>query len=275
MNNFARTAGAAGIALIAMAGSALADGYGSGGSTKDAPADEGRKLTWSITLGATSDYVFRGLSLHDERPAAQGSIDIGYGIFYAGVWGSNLTSDVLGPGELDVYAGIKPVVGPVTFDFGVLGYLYPGQHEGRADPGDNTDYLELKAAASITPFTNASLAIAGYYSPKNQLVGDSDSLAIEGTAGYTFHQVGPFVPTLSGTFGWQFLENQSFSSLNDEEYLYWNVGLALAVDKFTIDLRYWDTDIDPNAAILASGDNYTSKGLADERFVASVKVTLP
>ena len=121
MNNFTRMAGATGIALIAMAGAALADGYGEG-SSKDAPAAEGRKLSWSMTLGGTSDYVFRGLSLSDEKPAAQGSIDLSYGIFYAGVWGSNLDdgltpgiTDGVGPAEVDVYAGFKPVVGPVTF----------------------------------------------------------------------------------------------------------------------------------------------------------------
>lgn len=263
--SFARTAASSALALAAMAGVAFADGYGSG-SAKDAPADEGRKLTWSITLGATSDYIFRGLSLNDEKPAAQGSIDIGYGIFYAGVWGSNLTSEALGPGEVDVYAGIKPVLGPITFDFGAIGYFYPGEdYDG---PGQ-AEYVEFKAGASMTPFKDGSVAVAAYYSPQTQLTSDDETLAIEGTLGYTFRQVGIFVPTLSGTFGWQYIEDTSFSDdLNDDDYLYWNVGVALAVDKFTIDLRYWDTDI-------SEGAIYTDPKLADERFVASVKVTLP
>lgn len=270
MNNFARMAGATGIALIAMAGAALADGYGEG-SSKDAPAAEGRKLSWSMTLGGTSDYVFRGLSLSDEKAAAQGSIDLSYGIFYAGVWGSNLddglvpdVNDGVGPAEVDVYAGFKPVVGPVTFDLGIIGYLYPG--EGYNGPGD-AEYLELKAGASFAPFTNASLGGTVYYSPKYQYTDDSEAVAVEGTAGYTFHQVGPFVPTVSGTFGWQYIEDQNFGD-NDDDYLYWNAGVALAVDKFTIDLRYWDTNFKDDATFL-------SPGLADERFVATVKVSLP
>lgn len=273
LNHFARTATAAGFALAAMAGAALADGY-EGGSTKDAAPAEGRKLTWSITLGATSDYIFRGISLSDEKPAAQGSVDLSYGIFYAGAWGSNLTSteDILGPGELDLYAGFKPVVGPVTFDLGIIGYLYPGEHRGRLDnpvftPDSNTDYIELKAGASYVPFTNATAATTVYYSPKNQLVGDAESWAVESAYGYTFHQVGIFVPTVSAVLGWQYIEDQDFGG-GDDDYYYWNVGVALAVDKFTIDLRYWDTNIGDDAV-------YTSPGLADERFVASVKVTLP
>jgi uncharacterized protein (TIGR02001 family) len=271
MNRFTRTAGATGIALLAMAGAALADGYEV--SSKDAPAAaEGRKLTWSITLGATSDYVFRGLSLSDEKPAAQGSIDLSYGIFYAGVWGSNLddgldpelNNDGVGPGEVDVYAGFKPVVGPVTFDLGIIGYLYPG--EGYEGPGD-AEYLELKAGASFAPITNATLGGIIYYSPKYQYTDDSAAIAVEGSAGYTFRQVGPFVPTLSGVFGWQEIEDQDFGG-GDEDYLYWNVGVALAVDKLTLDLRYWDTNIEEDAAFI-------SHGLTDERFVASIKVTLP
>jgi uncharacterized protein (TIGR02001 family) len=275
LKHFTRTVGASAIALTALAGSALADGYGSSGTKDAAPADEGRKLTWSITLGATSDYVFRGVSLSDEKPAAQGSFDIGYGIFYAGVWGSNLDdSGGLGHVEVDVYGGIKPVVGPVTFDLGIIGYLYPNDDAALVDAGSingsgDDEYLEFKAGASIAPITNGTLGVAVYYSPDYQF-NLGEAWAVEGTAGYTFRQVGPFVPTLSGTFGYQYVEDGDFDAVFDvgqeDSYLYWNVGLALAVDKFTIDLRYWDSDIDENNLV---------GGLADERFVGSVKVTLP
>lgn len=281
LNRFTRTAGATGIAILAMAGAALADGYEV--SSKDAPAAaEGRKLTWSITLGGTTDYVFRGLSLNDENPAVQGSFDIGYGIFYAGVWGTNLDDgltpdlhDGLGPAEIDVYAGIKPVVGPVTFDLGIIGYLYP--NENYQGVRGEANYIELKAGASFAPFTNASLAGNIYYSPDYQYT-EGDAFAIEGTAGYTLRQVGPFVPTISGTFGYQEIEEAvnrdggfagSFGGGdNNNDYLYWNAGLALVVDKLTIDLRYWDTDIKDDAVFIRGG-------LADERFVGTIKVTLP
>ncbi len=51
------------------------------------------------------------------------------------------------------------------------------------------------------------------------------------------------------------------------DYTYWNAGLALAVDKFTFDFRYWDTDLETGLQPL--------DGLADERFVFTAKVTLP
>ena len=80
--------GAAGAALIALSGAALADGYE--GSIKDAPAKPEREFTYSFSLTGTSDYVFRGISQTDNDPTIQGALNVGYGIFYAGVWGSGL-----------------------------------------------------------------------------------------------------------------------------------------------------------------------------------------
>ena len=56
----------------------------------------------------------------------------------------------------------------------------------------------------------------------------------------------------------------------DNDYLYWNVGLSLAIDKVTLDFRYHDTDIGSDAANICG-----HKNLCDERFVASAKITLP
>jgi uncharacterized protein (TIGR02001 family) len=245
-NLLVRTLGTAGIALMALAGPALA---------------EDRQFSWSTTIGATSDYVFRGISLSGEDPEFQASIDASYGIFYAGVWGSGL-SGFFGPAEIDLYAGIKPVLGPVTFDFGVIYYWYPSGDEDLNVAGnfDELDYVELKAGASASPVKNLTIGVVGYYSPEQSGLGET--YAVEGSAGYTLPTVGIFTPTIGGVYGWQGSEELGAFVANDDGYTYWNAGLALAVEKFTFDFRYWDTDIDGN-------------GLADERFVFSAKVTLP
>ena len=36
----------------------------------------------------------------------------------------------------------------------------------------------------------------------------------------------------------------------EDEYYYWNAGLALTVEKLTFDFRYWDTDLDPGGLCL-------------------------
>jgi uncharacterized protein (TIGR02001 family) len=240
-------AGAASIALLALTGAAAA---------------EDREFAYSVTLGGTSDYVFRGLSLNTEDPAAQGSIDATWGILYAGIWGSNV-ADPYGPSEVDLYVGVKPVLGPVTFDFGVIYYWYPGSEE---PAGVDFNYFEFKAGASASPVKNLTIGVTGYYSPDQSDGGET--YAVEGSAGYTFHAIGIFTPTLGGAYGWQGTEETGLLVAGDD-YTYWNAGLALAVEKFTFDFRYWDTDIGEADALPGA------YGLSDERFVFSAKVTLP
>jgi uncharacterized protein (TIGR02001 family) len=237
--SFTKTLGAASIALMTLAGAASA---------------EDREFAWSITLAGTSDYIFRGISTNGEDPAFQPAINASYGIFYAGAWGSNIV-DPYGPWETDFYAGIKPTLGPVTFDLGAVYYAYFGSD-------DDLDYYELKAGASWSPFTNFSLTPVFWYTP------DQDNYAetwtVEGTAAYTLPAVGIFTPTVSGLVGYTESTDVPAFFLGEDDYTYWNAGLALAVEKFTFDFRYWDTSITDGGA-----------GLADERFVFTASVTLP
>jgi hypothetical protein len=112
-----------------------------------------------------------------------------------------------------------------------------------------------------------------YWSPDN--TGETGSVfTIESVAAYTFPSVGIFTPTLSGTYGGVYGDNSegyTVGGTTEDEYTYWNVGLSLAVEKFTFDFRYWDTDID----VVPPGGACTSQGLCDERFVFSAKVVLP
>lgn len=262
-----RAAGAMG-AMFALAGSALADGYS--GSIKDAPVAPARTFSYSVNAAVTSDYVFRGFSQSSENPALSAGIDLSYGILYAGFWGSSVDfdGDPDSSVEMDVYLGIKPVLGPVTFDFAVLGYLYPGTNDDAAPSGlGEIDYLELKAGASITPFTNASLAGAVYYTPDGTLSA-GDVWTVEGTAGYMFSSIGRFTPSISGTVGYSDTENNNYGGPadTDKDYVYWNAGAAVAFDKFTLDVRYWDTDVDSDNSL----GTY-----ADERVVGTIKVVLP
>lgn len=223
---------------------------------------EDRQFSYSFTIGGTSDYVFRGLSFNNEDPAAQGAVDFTYGIFYAGAWASNLDVGTgYEPYELDLYTGIKPKVGNFEFDFGIIGYLYPD-----ADVGGDTNYVELKAGVS-TAIQNISTGVTFFYTPDSDNYGET--FTVEGSLGYEFRQVGIFTPSVSGLIGYtEDMDNLGLFSSFTDDYVYWNAGLSLAVENFTMDFRYWDTDLDQIA-----GDAYT--GLSDERFVFSASVSLP
>jgi uncharacterized protein (TIGR02001 family) len=220
-------------------------------------AEEARTFEWSVTGTGTSDYIFRGISLNNEKPAAQASVDATYGILYAGIWGSMVPDDYA-PAEIDFYAGAKPALGPVTFDFGIVYYTYFWAKEP-----STLDYVELKAGLEFSPISNLTLTPVLWYVPRQK---NSDPVyAIESTASYELPAAGIFTPTISALIGHTEADSDGtfFGDRNPtDKYTYWNAGLELAVEKFTFDFRYWDT-------------NLTGDGLADERFMFTASVTLP
>lgn len=226
-------------------------------STASVSAEE-RTFEWSVTGTGTSDYMFRGLSLSGEDPVFQASIDASYGIFYAGMWGTDLSDQ--GQVEIDFYAGIKPELGPVTFDLGVVYYTYPW------DTPSDLNYVEFKLGAEFSPIKNLTLKPVFWYQPDQDNV--VEVYTIEGTAAYELPAVGIFTPTVSGLVGYTDGEDANTFAAGKDSYTYWNAGLALSVEKFTFDFRYWDTDLNSVA-----GDTFF--GLDDERFVFTASITLP
>jgi uncharacterized protein (TIGR02001 family) len=265
--------GAVGIALIAISGSAAADGYE---VAAPAPADEGRKFAYTFNIGATSDYVFRGISQNDNDPTIQGGIDFTYGILYAGAWASGLNFDAIANDanvEIDWYGGIRPTWGPATFDFGVIYYSYPSNSYGfeataLGFPTPDLNYVELKAGISGTIHKDLALGATIYWSP-DYFAETGNVWTFEGTAGYTFHSIGVFTPSITGTVGYQDGNSNDYAAFNGfDNYWYYNAGLVLAVDKLAFDFRYWGNSAPDTAASCVS--NYCG-----DKFVFSAKVVLP
>ncbi len=256
--------GAAGAALLALSGAALADGYE--GSIKDAPADEGRKFTYSFSVTGTSDYVFRGISQTDQGPAIQGGFDATCGLFYIGTWASSI--DFAGDAhvEIDLYAGIKPKTGPITWDFGVIYYAYPNQISGIFD----LNMFEIKVGGSAEVWKGGTFGVTGFYSP--DYTGElGPTWTVEGAFSQALPQVGMFSPTFSALIGYQASDDALYLGYyGDDSYVYWNAGMTLGFhEKWSLDLRYWDSNLDATAA----GACRTSIYQCDERFVATLKFT--
>lgn len=209
-----------------------------------ASAQEASGPTFSFNLGAATDYVFRGFSQTDEDPQVFGGVDVGYGIAYGGVWVSNVDFLDSTDAEFDLYAGIKPAVGPVTFDLGVIYYGY-------VDKGaSNYDYWEFKAAASI-PAGPATLGVATYYSPNFFGVAD-DAFYYEANAAIAIPDT-KF--SITGALGRQ----EQDGGL---DYTTWNVGVGFALtDHVSFDVRYWDTDASKTDDPLGYGDARAVAGI--------------
>ncbi len=259
---------------------------------KDKPA-EANKFEWSAYVQGTSDYIFRGISQTKRDPTLQGGVDLGYGIFYAGTFVSGLNfidrrlPDSSNPVtqvqsanvEIDLYAGIKPKWGDVTFDFGVIWYTYPhSQYSNpRAGfaPGTGTfapEYVELKAGASATILKDVSISGTVFWSP--DYAGETGSaVTFEGTVSKPVFKSGDIVVALSGTVGATIYDEERAprlaggvlnGQLND--YVYYNAGATITYkDALSFDLRYHGTSLDsskdpaelpagPNNRVFQSGD---------------------
>jgi uncharacterized protein (TIGR02001 family) len=267
-----------------LASSAFADGMPKRGSIKSAePPPAPRACSLSANVALASEYVFRGVSQTGQEPALQGGFDATCGIFYAGVWASSLDWGVDNAGgtaahlEVDVYAGIKPKTGPITWDLGVIYYMYPGGNEpafagggGFSDP----NFLEFKVSASGEIWKDGTLTGTVFYSP---------DYTLETGAVWTFEvgfaqalpKMGMFTPTISVLYGHQIGDDARYAALIgnlDDSYSYWNAGVTFAfLEKWSLDLRYWDSSLGDN---LGGGAFCTGPLFqCDERFVATLKFT--
>jgi uncharacterized protein (TIGR02001 family) len=197
-------------ATVAMGGAALAQ-------------DEGPSVSFNI--GASSDYVFRGVSQTDENPQIYGGADLSSGIFYAGVWASNVDFLDSTDAEIDAYVGVKPTAGPVALDLAAIYYGYVNAPSG-ADYG----YWEFKAAGSV-PAGPGTVGAAVYYSP-DFFGGVDEAVYYEVNGAFP---IGEKV-SVSAALGHQSLDGPG-------DYNTWNLGVGYALnDHIGFDLRYHDTD---------------------------------
>lgn len=214
---FLKLALVAAAASVAMSGAAMAE-----------------ELKLSYNVGVASDYIFRGVSNTNTKGQVFGGVDATYGIGYAGVWASNVDFGTPNPDvEIDVYAGVKPTVGPVALDLGVIYYGYSKDKNGL--PGQ-FGYIEVKAAAS-TAVGPGTLGAALYYSPE-----------FPGEGGEALYgEVNASAPigeklTLSGALGRQEVDTAGYYAGLSDGYTTYNIGISAAItDHLTADLRYSDT----------------------------------
>ena len=190
----------------------------------DEPAGGDGGFDISATATLVSDYRFRGVSASDRDPAVQGSVDISYHGFYAGVWASSIARTADTNVETDLYAGYSGESGPVGYEIGAIAYLYPG--------GDGTgDVYEGTAAISYTIGPATGRFRVNYAPDQANLAGDNLYLVADARVGI------PTTPfTLTASFG---RERGSFYGRK----LDWSLGAEFTRGPFTASVAYVDTDL--------------------------------
>ncbi|HEX5127831.1 MAG TPA: TorF family putative porin [Rhodocyclaceae bacterium] len=234
-------------------------------------------VTGNLTLA--SEYIYRGIAQTNRKPAVQGGMDYAapYG-FYLGTWASNISwlSDacsagsscngpVSAPMEWDFYGGYKFDAGPLSFDFGVLKYYYPGTFPaGFVNP----DTLEVYGA------TSWKFMSFKYSRSVSDLFG-AESVQTDGTlkdskgSQYFDLSANPDLGagfTLNAHIGRQLVANFPGASYTD-----WKLGVTKDVKSWNVSLAYIGTNANGG-----TGEFYRSalnRDLGSDRIVASIGKT--
>lgn len=201
-------------------------------------------FSMSFNAGVASDYIFRGVSQTDG-PQGFGGVDIANGPLYAGAWVSNVDFGDDTDAEYDLYVGVKPELGPVTFDLAGIYYGYVDE-----PTGSDYEYGEFKVAASM-PFGPVTAGTAWYYSP-DFFGGTGEAVYGEVNGSWAINDKW----SIGGAVGKQTIDDA-------DDYTTWNFGVGWApLDKLALDLRYHDSDLD-------------CATYCGEKVVLTLKTTLP
>jgi uncharacterized protein (TIGR02001 family) len=219
----------------------------------DAPAEPASPHTLTGNVGLYSQYIFRGLTQTDRKPAVQGGFDYSHSSgFYVGTWASNISwlrdsaaYSAGGSGEFDFYGGFKGNIGKsdFTYDVGTLYYYYPG------DANVAANALNVKADTwEIYGALGWKWLSAKYsYAVSNKVFGVRDA---DGTYYFDLSATYPATDKLNliAHYGIQKFTGQDPRLVgvgsNDTIYSYsdWKIGLSYTLPKdFTIGAFYTDT----------------------------------
>lgn len=234
--------------MIASLAAPLLLGAATAARAEDAKEESPVKV--SGYFGIYSDYRFRGISLNNKKFTPQGSFTVSLKPgFYVTAWGS--PNDLSGGTEIDVNGGFTNSYGPITYDVGAIGYIYPN--------GSVYNYYEIygSLSTSLGPFTPK---VGINWAPKQ------DGVAAGAVAGSTkrdnfYAYVGttaaiPDTPvTLNAQIGF---EGGAFDYRPTGTKTDWQVGASIAFKGMTLSANYIDSNADAPSATVGGKD--LSKG---------------
>jgi len=264
-----------------------------------APAPAPSPWDVAISAALMTDYNFRGITQSAHEPSSQAGFELRYTQspmwqYYAGISGESIDFPNHAAAEIDFYGGVRPTFDKLALDFGVWEYWYPGgQCFATFSPGcqptlapsgnaakKDASFIEGYAKATYTINDQWAVGIQEWYSP---------SVSNTGSVGwYTVGNITYTVPStmfaagwggyISGDLGyWDLGKSDSFYGVGSllgfpgitpaianagdpyKSFVNWDAGFGVTYKAFTLDLRYYDTNLnkgDCNAFTSA----YTASG---------------
>ena len=197
--------------------------------------------SYTGNVAVATDYVFRGISQTQERPAIQGGFDAAFDSgFFAGIWASNVDFGTDSSAEMDYYGGYSGTFGCSSCSY-KLGYYY---YDYDGDP--QFDYQEV--AASVT---YGGLTVGLNYSWEYLGEGTTDAIGDEVEFYYPYANYTYALPwwdvSLALHVGQNILSDDGVFEPGEDEYTDWSVGLSRTfteIGGITLAVTYYDTTVD-------------------------------
>ena len=243
-----------------------------------APAPAASPFDIAFGTALTSDYILRGISQSNKRPAIQGYFELDYAAtswltLYAGVWGSSLYSGFANA-EFDESVGARLSIDRFGLDLGWVYYYYPGPAATAAITGSSSiSYGEFYAKPSFKVTDWLTVGGQVYYGDNFGNSGESATYY----AGNVAVALPKFLPmgiaaTISGEVGRQTYAGALKTATGNVDYTQYNVGIAFNYKAMTLDLRYYDTDAPSTATQCISTPSLgAGSDICKGAFVATLK----
>jgi hypothetical protein len=249
----------------------------------------------AITGALMSDYNFRGITQSNHQPSTQFGVEPRYNFSkdmqgYVGVSGESLDFPNRAAAEIDLYGGFRPTFGKLALDFGAWYYLYPdgqcyntaalcdtlggGPSVATALPNgnlikENLSFLEFYGKATYRVNDNFNFGGSIWGSPVfgNGMAGvlDSGAYGIYYTGNVTLTAPSIWPPNglgayLSADAGyWQLGTTDSFYFDTPlPSYWNWDAGFGFTWKIFTLDLRYYQTNLSRTQCNVFTSDQTAS-----------------
>ena len=252
-----------------------------------APASD---FTASYNVGLFSQYIFRGLTQTNNKPALQGGFDVNHKSgLYIGGWASNVSwlrdnaNAAAGPVyqsggslEIDLYGGFKTDVKGVGIDIGALQYYYPGAlNKAVYDKANTTElygalsygWLQAKVSSVVS---KDAWAFGKKYNAGTNGDDERGTYYAELNANIPLADTG--ITALIHVGRQEFNQAKSLPTNPEASYTDWKLGLTKGFDGgLNIGAFYTDTNI--STANAAANWTYAGKNIGDSTGTVFVQKT--
>ncbi len=252
-----------------------------------APASD---FTAAYNVGLYSQYIFRGLTQTNNKPALQGGFDVNHKSgLYIGGWASNVSwlrdnaNEAVGPVyqsggslEIDLYGGFKTDVKGVGIDVGALQYYYPGAlNKAVYDKANTTElygalsygWLQAKVSSVVS---KDAWAFGKKYNAGTNGDDERGTYYAELNANIPLADTG--ITALIHVGRQEFNQAKSLPTNPEASYTDWKIGLTKGFDGgLNVGAFYTDTNI--STANAAANWTYAGRNIGESTGTVFVQKT--